>query len=665
MNKQHYKYSQKNTCPGKDKAGTASNWLFPLLGLSSLGWFLIRVIPKPGRAAYPCMKVAAPLASTFVTYMLGLFTTVFVFRKARFSLKKSRYGLAAICLAAALISGAATFMQTDKDALAVNHDLYKNTDPLGPNNPIGEAKGIIPGRVVWVHDKDATDEYCEPTTNNDGYFLEKNNDQRVIDAMFSGAIKSLVNKETDAQAWQAIFEYFNEQNGHGVTGYAAGEKIFIKINSVHATNFKSDGSIQYNGDYGCVDTSPQAALAVLRQLVYRAGVPQDDIYIGDPYRKIFKHCYDMWHSEFPDIHYMVNGTQEGRETLKADSKKVIFYSDSGKVLTQTYDRLYSAMNKAKYIINLPALKGHRWAGTSFFPKNFFGANTRSGAAHLHNGTILPDWNAEARTGYGKYRVFVDIMGSKYLGRKSVLYVMDGLWATSYEHDPPCKFRMEPFNDDWCNSLFLSLDPVAIESVCLDFMQAEFAEADSTISPMRHTFVHYNGVDDYLHQAADPANWPEGFIYSPDGDGVPLPSLGVHEHWNNAQDRQYSRNLGTGEGIELVQAQTDYTDIARQDPAAAPVQFTLRQNYPNPFNPSTIISFELQSAAKVRLDIFNVTGQRIAALINAKQSAGTHTVTWNGRHDNGTPAASGIYLYRLTAETNNGRMTQEKSMTLLK
>jgi len=173
------------------------------------------------------------------------------------------------------------------------------------------------------------------------------------------------------------------------------------------------------------------------------------------------------------------------------------------------------------------------------------------------------------------------------------------------------------------------------------------------------------VDDYLHQAADPTKWPEGFNYNPDGDGVALPSLGVHEHWNNAQDRQYSRNLGTGDGIELVQAQTDYTDIARQNPAAAPLQFTLRQNYPNPFNPTTNITYDLQSSADVRLDIFNVNGQRIAALVNEKQDTGSHSITWNGHSDSGAPAASGIYLYRLTVTTNQKRLTQEKTMTLLK
>ena len=61
----------------------------------------------------------------------------------------------------------------------------------------------------------------------------------------------------------------------------------------------------------------------------------------------------------------------------------------------------------------------------------------------------------------------------------------------------------------------------------------------------------NGVDDYLHQAADSSNWPKGIIYDPDNSGKPIPSLGVHEHWNNPVNKQYSRNLGRSHGIELV------------------------------------------------------------------------------------------------------------------
>jgi hypothetical protein len=113
--------------------------------------------------------------------------------------------------------------------------------------------------------------------------------------------------------------------------------------------------------------------------------------------------------------------------------------------------------------------------------------------------------------------------------------------------------MAPFKNDWSNSLFLSLDQVALESVCYDFLRTEWngSHIHNAINNSCENNPNWNGVDDYLHQAADPSNWPAGIVYDPDNSGKPLASLGVHEHWNNAVDKQYSRNLGTGTGIELV------------------------------------------------------------------------------------------------------------------
>ena len=59
------------------------------------------------------------------------------------------------------------------------------------------------------------------------------------------------------------------------------------------------------------------------------------------------------------------------------------------------------------------------------------------------------------------------------------------------------------------------------------------------------------VDNYLHEMALANQPPSKTVYDPEKDGKPLASLGVHEHWNNAADKKYSRNLGSGAGIELV------------------------------------------------------------------------------------------------------------------
>jgi len=77
----------------------------------------------------------------------------------------------------------------------------------------------------------------------------------------------------------------------------------------------------------------------------------------------------------------------------------------------------------------------------------------------------------------------------------------------------------------------------------------------------------------------------------------------------------------------------------------PEQINLFQNYPNPFNPVTVISYQLSAISEVDLSIYNILGQKVAALVNKKQPAGTYTVEWNA-----AGFASGIYFYRLQTES---------------
>jgi len=93
-------------------------------------------------------------------------------------------------------------------------------------------------------------------------------------------------------------------------------------------------------------------------------------------------------------------------------------------------------------------------------------------------------------------------------------------------------------------LFASQDPVAIDSVGHDFLAAEWLD-----------YPRMPGADDYLHEAALANDPPSGTFYDPNHatNTSRLASLGVHEHWNNATERKYSRNLGMKEGIDLVAA----------------------------------------------------------------------------------------------------------------
>jgi hypothetical protein len=88
----------------------------------------------------------------------------------------------------------------------------------------------------------------------------------------------------------------------------------------------------------------------------------------------------------------------------------------------------------------------------------------------------------------------------------------------------------------------------------------------------------------------------------------------------------------------------------------PAQVALGQNYPNPFNPTTQIAFDLPESSEIRLDVFNVMGQRVATLVDGSMPAGSHQVTFNAAH-----LANGVYLYRL----QTGTQSFTRKMTLLK
>ncbi len=93
----------------------------------------------------------------------------------------------------------------------------------------------------------------------------------------------------------------------------------------------------------------------------------------------------------------------------------------------------------------------------------------------------------------------------------------------------------------------------------------------------------------------------------------------------------------------------------------PRNVELRQNVPNPFNPVTRIDFNLKFEDMVDLAVYDVAGRRIATLVSGRLGEGVHHVTWDGKADNGTPAASGVYWYMLRTSTER----VSRSMVLLR
>ncbi len=507
-------------------------WFWPLFGLCSLVWFLVRVVPKPSRATYPCQRIAFPLASTFVLWLAGLAGSATAFHYARRHLAQARVRAAVLCLG---LSMGLVWLLVDPA-----EDVVIAAGTRAPNIPLGVARGEKPGRVVWIHEPNATDW--------DGYGSaglwsdDAHTDPAVVRKMVSRAIRGLAGRSTDAEAWDALFHYFNARRGKGEVGYAPGEKVAIKVNNTlchnaSTTTFEKRSSYRYN-----IDTSPQLIIALLDQLANVVGVAQQDITIGDPGRIMPGFIYDRVYPEFPAVRYLSNLGGLGRTA--AEFSNVPSYWSTAAAAGTKQDLLPKSFAEADYFINLAILKSHDQGGITVCGKNLYGALIRNPDGSLggkkYNYYNLHPALPKNSAGSAKYRALVDLMGHRELGGKSLLYVVDGLFAGRNWSSEPVRWSMPPFNGDWPSSLFVSQDPVAIDSVCNDFLWTEWSD-----------YPRMSGADDYLVEAALANAPPSGTFYDPEADGVRMESLGVHEHWNDPLHKQYSRNLGMGIGIELT------------------------------------------------------------------------------------------------------------------
>lgn len=660
------------TCPktgrvrGFKKTSGIAKLLFPLIGIAALIWVLVRVIPKPSRAQYPCMKVAAPIAGGFLTYLGGLLAAIFAFKKGYNYIGRSKYILATLLITVAIsISLFINFRsQSDLNAEGLATDsVFVPTDP--PNTPIGTAIGIHPGRVVWVRNPGAT-KWNGSTSS--AWWSDANTNQDTVSSMLSKAILSIGGQNTLALSWDAIFKYFNTTHGRGNVGYTKGEKIAIKIN----LNWSSTSQISND----CPINSPQMIYSLLKQLVNEVGVQPADITLYDLIRYVPDAIYNKCNTAFPGIHYMGWDAGPGREQYVRDttqvhwSQKLTLETESdpanGSAKGGNPAYLAKSVVQATYMINLACMKGHRFAGVSLCAKSHVGSLSVDNdlgqpyvyaphAAGIHAYYSVHYVPASLTWGIpfeerrmGTYNTLVDLMGHKDLGGKTVLYLLDGLYAVEHEQAAislKSRWLSAPFNKSWAAMMLVSQDLVAIESVGLDFYRTEAA--------VNSNFIYtYGFVDNYLHEAAQADNPPSGTVYAP--SGTRLKSLGVHEHWNNSINKQYSRNLGTGNGIELVQLTGKVTSVQSENTIST--GYSLSQNYPNPFNPTTVINYSIPKQSNVRIVVYDGLGREVATLLNEYKPAGNYTVQFNAGK-----LAGGVYLYRIKA----GDFVQTKKLILLK
>ena len=139
------------------------------------------------------------------------------------------------------------------------------------------------------------------------------------------------------------------------------------------------------------------------------------------------------------------------------------------------------------------------------------------------------------------------------------------------------------------------------------------------------------------------------------------------HGNSNSPKEYSftdKNLtgGTNFVYRLKQIDNDgqYQYSKEVEVEVVPTQFAIYQNYPNPFNPETNIKFDLPEASKVRINVYNILGEKVAELLNKTVEPGFHQVEFNGSN-----LSSGTYIYRIEAQSSGQTFVQTKKMLMLK
>jgi len=546
-----------------------------VIGFGALVWFIIRVVPKPSRASYPCQQAAFPIASAFVVWLAGTLSSMYILKKMSKTFANHKL-VATICGIASMVVLVVCFTVMPLGILdSIGANTAENYTPAvgfdwkpgASNEPIGVAGGIYPGRVVMARNPLAAKWAGNWKKNEDQWWLDKNTDVEKISEMLSVTLLKLTGAKKDAEAWDKIFKYHNNNTrGFKDRAYKAGEIVAIKINLNNSSETKVDNQS---------DATPQVVLAMVRQLVNYAKVPQNNIIIYDVRRMMYPAMLTTVWKEFKDVRFLQSDPASSKQPVNpaygdhhgieaAQWVEGISYS-AGKF--KDAKLIPQQIMDATYLVNLAMLKLHS------YPYNYMEdgdegqtAITMTGKNHAGSIKGTPELHAILNTKQeGKknaYSPLVDLAASPNLGGKTILYMLDGMycgrkWRTYPLHfpNPPFNNKVVPYeNPEWPSCLLVSLDGVAIQSVGLDIV---YAQSKNNMEPTYHNVPRIlvrENADDFLHEMATPENAPSGIKYMQ--GGKPVKSLGVFEHWKDDASMKYSRNLDpkNGKGIEFIYIQ---------------------------------------------------------------------------------------------------------------
>lgn len=300
-------------------------------------------------------------------------------------------------------------------------------------------------RVVHVHSDDAT--FWNGETDYWNYV-----DQSAVDAMFDQGMMSLMSASEVEDAWQGL-----------LPNYSSDELVAIKVN--------------FNNSNACDDTDEDIdALihpvnAIVRGLKL-IGVPESKICIYDASRRIPDRFVNG--SLYSGIVFRDPGCREPISRSSDDPDMYVTFHPPADHPGVPETRIHDLLIDCTYLINMPILKPHRIAGVTLTFKNHFGDITAPWNLHSYIRLTDPLYRSD-------YSPLVDIYRNPHIAAKTVLVIGDGLVASLDFDGPPSPWST--FAGGTPDSLLFSIDPVSIDCVMCDLLEAELGLPD--------------GADDYL------------------------------------------------------------------------------------------------------------------------------------------------------------------------
>ncbi len=636
--------------------------IFFTLGLLSTIWFLVRVIPKPSRAAYPCMQATAPYMAGFVLWLTSLFSSALFLVKFRKSLANHKwiYAGAFLLLFAVglLINSSITPLNT-----FANADDYKKVE--------WEKTGRINGLKGNM------------TTNVDEISIVKSEEEFAAD---------ITTEEIEALVRQAI-----EMTGGLSEIVNNGDYVVLKPNLVGVPVGQDPNYIEVSGmatDWRVV----KAVAKVVRELN-----PDGIINIiessAEPSTRDVLDYYNYTTENFPEVDAIIayedscgvywDYDDEHLETLLLDDD-IRLYPDEAKPNLSPEFYMAKIYYDADVVISIPVLKNHLMAIITGGSKNV-SIGMAPTSIYANTETSNAKW-IKIDHGFENLHKWLH---DYYLLKPVDFVVIDGLQG--FDHGPVGidELTMEEMQhnmrlilagkealsiDAVCGNI-MSLDPsFANYMVYLDQEDYHVGTIDSRfirvkgkkIQEIRELFPHNSEVTnaaiytDYTAPDIDVSDpLVEGntisFEISFDEDlnklelevnGVLIDEVCIGEF--STVTFEVDEELLPFENAKLIAYdrfynQTEMTfDLVGIDEKEMPV--VLQQNFPNPFSSSTTIRFSLDKPNRVNLYITNIDGQLIESIANKDLQAGKHQYNWE------TKVSSGIYL--LTLEIDGKKITKQ-------